>query len=72
VKLVPGGQLHATVRQVEHLGHEILLVADASGAKVVARLDPSEFVPEVGDPVAFDADPGRLHRFSSITGERVS
>ena len=72
LRLVPGGPLHATVRQVEHLGHEILLVADASGSKVVARLDPSEFVPEVGDPVAFDADPGRLHRFSATTGERVS
>jgi ABC-type sugar transport system ATPase subunit len=72
LRLAPGGQLHATVRQVEHLGHEILLIADAAGTKVIARLDPGEFVPEVGDPVAFDADAGRLHRFSAATGERVS
>jgi hypothetical protein len=69
---VPGGQLHAVVRQVEHLGHEILLFADAAGTRLVSRLDPGAFVPEVGDPVAFDADPGRLHHFDATSGERVS
>jgi ABC-type sugar transport system ATPase subunit len=72
LKLVPGGQLHAVVRQVEHLGHEILLFADAAGTRLVSRLDPGSFVPEVGDPVAFDADPGRLHHFDATSGERVS
>ena len=73
LRLVPGGQLHATVRQVEHLGHEMLLIGRRRPARtVVARLDPSAFVPEVGDPVAFDAEPGRLHRFDAATGERVS
>jgi multiple sugar transport system ATP-binding protein len=72
LQLAPGGELHAVVRQVEHLGHEILLFADAAGTRLVSRLDPGSFVPEVGDPVAFDADPGRLHRFDATTGERVS
>ena len=68
----PGGLLHGTVRQVEHLGHEVLLIADANGQRFVARLDPSTFVPDVGDPVSFDADAGRLHRFDVLTGERIS
>ena len=72
LKLTPGGQLHAVVRQVEHLGHEILLFADAAGTRLVSRLDPGSFVPEVGDPVAFDADPGRMHHFDAASGERVS
>jgi ABC-type sugar transport system ATPase subunit len=71
VRIAPDGQLHATVRLVEHLGHEILVVADVSGQKVVARVDPGEFVPEVGDPIALEADPGRLHHFDAVTGERV-
>jgi ABC-type sugar transport system ATPase subunit len=71
LKLVPGGDLHAVVRQVEHLGHEVLLMADANGTRLVSRLDPSAFIPEVGDPVAFAADEGRLHRFDAVTGERL-
>jgi ABC-type sugar transport system ATPase subunit len=72
LRLTPGGSLHAIVKQVEHLGHEVLLFADANGTRLVSRLDPGLFVPEVGDPVAFDAEPGRLHRFDAATGERVS
>ncbi|MFZ4717986.1 MAG: ABC transporter ATP-binding protein [Ilumatobacteraceae bacterium] len=72
LQLVPGGQLHAVVRQVEHLGHEVILIADANGTRLVSRLSPDSFVPEVGDPVAFDAEPGRLHHFDATTGERVS
>jgi len=77
LELRPDGQLHATVRQVEHLGHEVLLFADIPDPggqphRLVARLDPTGFVPDIGDPVVFDADPGRLHRFAVATGERVS
>jgi ABC-type sugar transport system ATPase subunit len=72
LELRPDGDIHAIVRQVEHLGHEILLIADAQGTKLVARLDPSAFVPSVGDPVSFGADSARLHRFDATTGERVS
>ena len=71
LELRSGGRLQATVRQVEHLGHEVLLIADTGGHRVVARLDPTALVPAVGDPVAFDAEPGRLHHFDSASGERV-
>jgi ABC-type sugar transport system ATPase subunit len=78
LELRADGQLHATVRQVEHLGHEVLIIAEipdvlgSTAHRLVARIDPSGFVPAIGDPVAFHADPGRLHRFSLATGERVS
>jgi len=72
LELRSDGNIHAVVRQVEHLGHEILLIGDAAGTKLIARLDPSAFVPKVGDPVVFGTDPGRLHRFDAATGERVS
>ena len=71
LELRAGGRLQATVRQVEHLGHEVLLIADTGGHRVVARLDPTAFVPAVGDPVAFDAEPARLHHFDAASGERV-
>jgi len=65
------GRLHGVVRQIEHLGHEVLVVAEADGHRVVARVAPTSAVPAVGDPVAFDADASRLHRFNAATGERV-
>lgn len=71
LRLDPAGALRATVRQVEHLGHEMLVVADVSGTKVVARLAPTDAVPSVGDVVGLDAEPGRLHRFDASTGVRV-
>jgi ABC-type sugar transport system ATPase subunit len=75
LKLSADGPLRAEVRQVEHLGHEVLLMADIpgvpEGGRLIARLDPTGVVPAVGDAVSFDADPGRLHHFDAITGERL-
>ena len=71
LRIDAAGPLQATVRQVEHLGHEVLVVADAAGTKVVARLAPTAGVPSVGDTVGLDAEPGRLHRFDTATGVRV-
>lgn len=71
LRIDAAGPLQATVRQVEHLGHEVLVVADATGTKVVARLAPTAGVPSVGDTVGLDAEPGRLHRFDTATGVRV-
>jgi ABC-type sugar transport system ATPase subunit len=71
LRIDAAGPLCAVVRQVEHLGHEVLVVADADGTKVVARLAPSSPVPAVGDTVGLDAEPGRLHRFDAATGVRA-
>jgi ABC-type sugar transport system ATPase subunit len=69
--VTPGGPLRATVRQVEHLGHEILLFADADGTRLVARLAPDAVVPGVGEPVSFDAQPALRHHFDATSGERL-
>ena len=71
LRIEASGRLHGVVRQIEHLGHEVLVVADAGGHRVTARVDPTSAVPAVGDDVAFDADHARLHRFHATTGERV-
>jgi len=69
---VADGPLHGTVRQVEHLGHEALLIADnESGLRFTARTAPSHDLPLPGEAVSFDADERHLHRFDTATGERV-
>ncbi|MDP2290397.1 MAG: ABC transporter ATP-binding protein [Actinomycetota bacterium] len=71
--LTTGGPLHGTVRQVEHLGHEVLLLTEAeSGGRLTARVAPSLDLPEVGATVSFDVAPQHLHRFDATTGVRVS
>ena len=69
---VADGRLEATVRQVEHLGHEALLMAEtADGIRLVARTAPSHELPLPGELVAFEADQQHIHRFDAATGERL-
>ena len=71
--LTPGGPLQGTVRQVEHLGHEVLLLTESDGGtRLAARVAPSSDLPIVGDIVLFDAAPQHLHRFDAVTGVRVA
>ncbi len=71
--LTPGGPLQGTVRQVEHLGHEVLLLTESDGGtRLAARVAPSSDLPIVGDVVLFDAAPQHLHRFDAVTGVRVA
>ena len=78
LRIEPGGQLRATVRQVEHLGHEVLVVADldptdamgSAEVRVVARTVPTAALPAIGAPVAFGASEAHLHRFDAATGVR--
>jgi len=66
------GPLHGTVRQVEHLGHEVLLSADLDGGlRVTARLGVDETLPGVGDAVAFAAAERHLHRYDAVSGLRL-
>ena len=49
----PAVRCTRTVRQVEHLGHEVLLLADADGAgRLIARLDPGDVRARGGRPGA--------------------
>ena len=67
------GPLRGHVRQVEHLGHEVLLLAEAAdGTRLVARVAPSLDLPAVGAEVSFDAAAPHLHRFDAASGVRVS
>ena len=71
--LTAGGPLQGTIRQVEHLGHEVLLLAEtADGTRLTARVAPSEQLPAVGDAVSFDAAQRHFHAFHATTGVRVS
>ena len=73
--LTPNGPLHGTVKQVEHLGHEVLLLAESTGtdaSRLTARVAPHVDLPVVGDAVSFDAAPHHLHYFDAETGVRVS
>jgi len=70
--LSPGGPLEGIVRQVEHLGHEVLLLTENAGGRLTARVAPHADLPVVGDTVQFDVAPHRLHRFDAVTGMRVS
>ena len=68
----PDGPIEATVHQIEHLGHEVLLLTESPLGRIVARTAPSGSLPSVGDAVRFDAAPHHLHRFDALTGMRVS
>ena len=71
--LTAGGPLQGTIRQVEHLGHEVLLLAEASdGVRLTARVAPSQHLPAVGETVSFDAAPQHFHHFDAASGMRVS
>ncbi len=71
LRLDPVGPLQATVRQIEHLGHEILLVTEIGDVKLIARMPPHLEVPAVGDTIGFGVDEAHLHRFDVATGERL-
>ncbi|HEY7625750.1 MAG TPA: ABC transporter ATP-binding protein [Ilumatobacteraceae bacterium] len=61
----------ATVRVVEQLGHETLLICDADGARVVVRQDADAAVPSPGSAVHLDAAELHRHRFDPVTERRL-
>jgi len=72
MRLSSNGGLPATVRLVEQLGHETLLICDASGTRVVVRQDAEAPLPAIGDEVRLDADETYRHRFDPVTEMRMS
>jgi ABC-type sugar transport system ATPase subunit len=67
-----GQGLPATVRMVEHLGHETLLICDASGTRVVVRQDTEAVIPAIAAEVHLDAAETHRHRFDPVTERRIN
>jgi ABC-type sugar transport system ATPase subunit len=65
------GGLRMTVRMVEQLGHETLVICDAAGTRVVVRQDAEAVVPSVGAEITVDASDAHRHRFDADTERRI-
>ncbi len=71
VVIDPSGDLKATVRVVEQLGHESLVICDCDGARVVVRQNSDQSVPSVDDEVALHIAEGHRHHFDANTERRL-
>ncbi len=71
LRLSTNSGLSATVRMVEQLGHETLLICDAAGTRVVARQDAELAAPPIGAEIKLDAAEAYRHRFDPITLHRL-
>ncbi|MGZ4674048.1 MAG: ABC transporter ATP-binding protein [Ilumatobacteraceae bacterium] len=71
LELSSNGGLPVTVRMVEQLGHETLLICDSSGTRVVVRQDAEASVPSIGAELKVDASEAHRHRFDPTTERRV-
>ena len=69
--LSTNGGLPVTVRMVEQLGHETLLICDAAGTRVVVRQDAEAPVPSIGAEISVDASDAHRHRFDPATERRI-
>ncbi|MGZ4764761.1 MAG: ABC transporter ATP-binding protein [Ilumatobacteraceae bacterium] len=71
LELSSNGGLRVTVRMVEQLGHETLLICDSAGTRVVVRQDAEASVPSIGAELKVDASEAHRHRFDPTTERRV-
>ena len=71
LRIARDGALGGTVRQIEHLGHEVLLLTESPAGRLTARVAPHADLPVVGDAVRFDVDDRHLHRFDAVTGVQL-
>jgi ABC-type sugar transport system ATPase subunit len=71
LEITPNGGLPVTVRMVEQLGHETLLICDASGTRIVVRRDAEADVPSIDAEIRLDASQAHRHRFDPLTERRV-
>ena len=65
------GGLSATVRMVEQLGHETLLVCDVAGTPLVMRQPADHDVPLVGEQIGVESPEHTRHRFDATTKRRI-
>ena len=71
LELSSNGGMPVTVRVVEQLGHETLLICDAAGTRVVVRQDAEASVPSIGAELKVDASEAHRHRFDPTTERRI-
>jgi ABC-type sugar transport system ATPase subunit len=71
MRITTNGGLPVTVRMVEQLGHETLLICDASGTRIVLRQDAEARVPAIGEEIRVEAGEAHRHRFDPVTERRV-
>jgi ABC-type sugar transport system ATPase subunit len=71
LRITSNGGLPVTVRMVEQLGHETLLICDAAGTRVVVRQDAEASVPSIGAEIHLDATEAHRHRFDVLTERRI-
>ncbi len=71
LRITSDGGLRATVRMVEQLGHETLLICDAAGTRIVVRQDAEAAVPEIAAEVNLDAAEAYRHRFDPLSERRI-
>jgi len=72
LELSANGGVPATVRMVEQLGHETLVICDAAGTRIVVRQDAEAPVPEIGEDVNLTAPEAYRHRFDPATERRIT
>jgi len=72
LELSANGGVPATVRMVEQLGHETLVICDAAGTRIVVRQDAEAPVPEIGEDVNLIAAEAYRHRFDPATERRIT
>ncbi|MEP7045991.1 MAG: ABC transporter ATP-binding protein [Ilumatobacteraceae bacterium] len=71
LQIASSGSVRATVRMVEQLGHETLLICDASGTRVVVRQGAEAPVAAIGSEVGLEAAEAHRHRFDPNTLRRI-
>jgi ABC-type sugar transport system ATPase subunit len=71
IDITSNGGMPATVRMVEQLGHETLLICDAAGTRVVVRQGAEDHVPAIGAEIHLDATEAHRHRFDPLSERRI-
>jgi multiple sugar transport system ATP-binding protein len=73
VRLAPGGAAPAEVVLTELAGADFYVTLRAAdGEELVARADPRDGVPALGQGLTAQLDPARIHLFDAETGTAVS
>lgn len=68
----PDGPVKATVRAVEWLGHERLVLCDLADAEIIVRQASSDAPVRAGDVLPLSADPTEVHLFDPATTGRLN